>query len=234
MQIIKITKRIKKKNRSVLLSTDKREAEQQTRKAGRGEGHLLPELGVSAPHPPTPPPPPHHPPPPGSAVLAAGGRGGTAVKAARRSRSRSLPPPRTRPSLRSIPALRALRSDLASPYPAAWPAPSQVGLLVTLLLFIYIYIYIYMEVFGLLVVFFSPSPVLFWMHCSPPLSTHPLVRGSGCSLDFNSDPPVINVPIYAMAAAMLHHPTALLANSWLFLQCDAAFFLFPLLNVHGV
>lgn len=146
---------LKKKNRSVLLSTDKREAEQQTRKAGRGEGHLLPELGVSAPHPPTPPPPPHHPPPPGSAVLAAGGRGGTAVKAARRSRSRSLPPPRTRPSLRSIPALRALRSDLASPYPAAWPAPSQVGLLVTLLLFIYIYIYIYGG-FGIIGCFFFP------------------------------------------------------------------------------
>lgn len=137
MQIIKITKIIKKKKNlqicSVLLSTDKREGESRQERQAGGKAIFCRSWVCLSP-PPTP-----RPPPPGSAVLAAGGRGGTAVKAARRSRSRSLPPPRTRPSLRSIPALRALRSDLASPYPAAWPAPCQVGLLVTLVLFIYIY-----------------------------------------------------------------------------------------------
>lgn len=136
MQIIKITKIIKKKKTYKFARfcfrqiKGKERADKKGRRGGRpsfaGAGCVC-----TPPHP--------RPPPPGSAVLAAGGRGGTAVKAARRSRSRSLPPPRTRPSLRSIPALRALRSDLASPYPAAWPAPCQVGLLVTLVFFIYIY-----------------------------------------------------------------------------------------------
>lgn len=74
---------------------------------------------------------------------------------------------------------------------------------------LYIHIYIDLEVFG---GFFSPWAVRFRMHCSPPPSTHPLVRGSGCPFDFHSDPPVINVPIYAMAAATLHHPTVPRAN----------------------
>lgn len=75
---------------------------------------------------------------------------------------------------------------------------------------LYIHIYIDLEVFG---GFFFPlgcavSDALF----PTTQHTHPLVRGSGCPFDFHSDPPVINVPIYAMAAATLHHPTVPRAN----------------------
>lgn len=155
-------------------------------------------MSVPPPHPPTPP-----------SWLRSSGSGRTG-----RDRRQSRPEePEPLIAAAADPPVPPLHPRAAgAPLRPRLPVPSSMASTVSgrAARSLYIHIYIYLEVFG--VFFFSPWAVRFRMHCSPPPSTHPLVRGSGCPFDFHSDPPVINVPIYAMAAATLHHPTVPRAN----------------------